>query len=302
MVTIKTASEMANLTIKSIRFYEKNGIINPISRTDSGYRLYSEDDIRMLQQIKLYKDLKFTLKDMPLLLKADSPQKHLLITKQVKRIYKIRQEYKRISRLLETSLLMDTTKTNHLKVDNPYSKVAIIANEFLEGGVLPCSRIEDLIEPLNSLFKMARLENIPIIYVPDIHTKSDNDTAELEIWGDHCIEGTWGSEIIDKLTPLEHDYIIPKSYFNGFIQTELQNLLDELDVEVLIFTGWRTHVCITQTAIEAFHRGYRVFIASDGVNSNTQEEHDFALNMLKSNYGFQVCPCDTIITKIKEGN
>lgn len=297
MVTIKVASEMTGLTVKSIRFYEDQGLVKPSCRSAGGYRLYSEEDILQLQQIRLYRDLKFSLKEIGLLLNSQETNKQMLMLAQLERVKLKRREYERVVRILETSTAGRRNGTEEKSGQQPAAKAAIIGidlqNDFLEGGALPCKRILTLFNPLSRLFDEARRRNIPIIYVCDCHRQGIDE--ELKIWGDHCLEGSWGAEIIGELAPHPQDYVVKKGYFNGFIQTELQEILDQLAAETLVFVGWRTHVCITQTAIEAFHRGYRVIIASDGVNSTTKEEHEFGLRNLGVNYGFEMYLCKEVL-------
>ncbi|MEL7624026.1 MAG: isochorismatase family protein [Clostridiales bacterium] len=298
MVTIKVASEMTGLTVKSIRFYEDQGLVKPSCRSAGGYRLYSEEDILQLQQIRLYRDLKFSLKEIGLLLNSQETNKQKLMLAQLERVKLKRREYERVVRILETSIASGKNNREEQQGDGrPAAKIAIIGldlqNDFLEGGALPCKRILTLISPLSRLFNEARRRSLPVIYVCDCHHQGIDE--ELKIWEDHCLEGTWGADIIKELAPHPQDYVVKKGYFNGFIQTELQEVLDQLGADTLIFVGWRTHVCITQTAIEAFHRGYRVIIALDGVNSTTREEHEFGLRTLEVNYGFEMYPCKEVL-------
>ena len=85
--------------------------------------------------------------------------------------------------------------------------------------------------------------------------------------------------------------MVHKNLFNGFVNTGLQAVLDSLDVHTLLFTGWRTDVCISQTAIAAFYMGFRVIIAEDGVNSTSEHEHQNGLSLMQINYNFEMYPC-----------
>lgn len=61
MVTIKEAEAQTGITKQNIRYYEKMGLLQPERERDSQYRKYSEEDIRRLKQIFLFRKL-----DMPL--------------------------------------------------------------------------------------------------------------------------------------------------------------------------------------------------------------------------------------------
>lgn len=66
----------------------------------------------------------------------------------------------------------------------------------------------------------------------------------------------------------------------------------------VIMTGWRSDVCVAQTAIEAFYRGFRVAVADDGVNSTTEAEHRQGMQLLAINYNFDFYPCETILENL----
>ena len=51
-MTIKEVSEMYGLTPDTLRFYEKKGLIGPISKTTGGIRNYDEKDLVRIEFIK----------------------------------------------------------------------------------------------------------------------------------------------------------------------------------------------------------------------------------------------------------
>lgn len=55
-MTIKEVEQRAGITKANIRFYEKEGLLSP-GRGENNYREYSEEDLRILEQIKFYRTL-----------------------------------------------------------------------------------------------------------------------------------------------------------------------------------------------------------------------------------------------------
>ena len=51
----------AGVTPRTIRYYEELGIVEPEERTEGGFRLYSEAQLRCLQIVQSLKDLGFEL-------------------------------------------------------------------------------------------------------------------------------------------------------------------------------------------------------------------------------------------------
>ena len=64
LVQIGQVAERTGLSLRTIRFYEENGLVVPTDRTGGGVRLYGEDDVARLEVIKRMKPLGFTLEEM----------------------------------------------------------------------------------------------------------------------------------------------------------------------------------------------------------------------------------------------
>lgn len=70
MMTVKEASRLTGISIRTLQYYDKLGLL-PAMRTESGYRLYDDAALERLQQILLFRELEFPLRDIRIIL--DSP-------------------------------------------------------------------------------------------------------------------------------------------------------------------------------------------------------------------------------------
>lgn len=70
MMTIKEAERITGITSQNIRYYEKQGLLNPARKAENSYREYSEEDIRRLRQIKLFRKLGMPIGDIKRLLEG----------------------------------------------------------------------------------------------------------------------------------------------------------------------------------------------------------------------------------------
>ncbi|HXK33475.1 MAG TPA: MerR family transcriptional regulator [Dehalococcoidia bacterium] len=62
---IGEVADRTGVTQRTLRFYEEKGLLKPPSRLEGGFRLYSEDDVRRVEQIKqLQTLLGFTLAEI----------------------------------------------------------------------------------------------------------------------------------------------------------------------------------------------------------------------------------------------
>jgi DNA-binding transcriptional MerR regulator len=64
LLQIGQAAERTGLSLRTIRFYEENGLVPPTGRTAGGFRLYCEDAVDRLEVIKRMKPLGFSLEEM----------------------------------------------------------------------------------------------------------------------------------------------------------------------------------------------------------------------------------------------
>jgi len=64
MMTVKQVSELTGVSIRTLRYYDSIGLLPPAEHTDAGYRLYDDADLEKLQQILLFRELEFPLKEI----------------------------------------------------------------------------------------------------------------------------------------------------------------------------------------------------------------------------------------------
>src|ERR1700730_14043687 len=57
-------AEMASVSVRTLRFYDKAGLLSPTSYTEAGHRLYTDRDFLRLQQILALKFLGFSLDEI----------------------------------------------------------------------------------------------------------------------------------------------------------------------------------------------------------------------------------------------
>lgn len=64
MKTVHEVSKLAGVSIRTLQYYDKIGLLRPTEYTEAGYRLYDDADLGRLQQILLFRELEFPLKDI----------------------------------------------------------------------------------------------------------------------------------------------------------------------------------------------------------------------------------------------
>ncbi|MCI0527373.1 MAG: cysteine hydrolase [Nitrospira sp.] len=163
--------------------------------------------------------------------------------------------------------------------------VVDMLNEFLkEGGKMPFDRGIKIIPHVKRLVERCRRAKIPVVYLNDNH-RADKYDWEFQKRIPHCIENSWGAEVIEELTPQQGDYVIKKRRYSGFYGTDLDTVLRELGVRTLMVTGVVTNICVRSTIHDAFFRGYKVIVPKDCVEATDQREQDSSLYDIETHFG-----------------
>jgi nicotinamidase-related amidase len=150
---------------------------------------------------------------------------------------------------------------------------------FLAGTVPLVARLADA-------FRAARR---PVIYLAHV-LKPDYSDAAFPYWRlgidptswnrTHCVEGTWGAEIVDDLKPRADEPVIVKKGFGGFANTSLDTTLRNLGVTTCVVCGVTTCVCVSTTIRGGVEQNYRAILVGDATAEVSREAHEAELKTM----------------------
>lgn len=145
---------------------------------------------------------------------------------------------------------------------------------------------QPMAEAIAALKKRARQERIPVIYVNDNFGRWQSDFNRVI---EHCLQDeVRGKLLVELLRPDDEDYFVLKPKHSAFYSTNLDILLDYLDAKTLILTGLAGNICVLFTANDAYMRDFNVMVPEDCIASNTAEDNQNALQLMR-----QVLKADT---------
>jgi len=126
-----------------------------------------------------------------------------------------------------------------------------------------------------SLKRRAGDAGIPAIYVNDNFGKWRSDFRQQL---DHVLDdGCRGEQIARLLQPGKEDYFVLKAKHSGFYHTQLDLLIEYLQVKTVILAGFATDMCVLFTASDAYLRDLEIIVPPDCSAAATKEHHDTAL-------------------------
>jgi ureidoacrylate peracid hydrolase len=156
----------------------------------------------------------------------------------------------------------------------------------------------EVIPKIRELIDLCKSYDIPVFYTESvreasgidlltkIHTllpKSREERLKIPI----CVRGTWDAQTIDELKPREDqgDHIIIKRRDSAFQDTELRVWLQSSGINVLIFCGVDTSICVETSIRDAFNLGYDIILVSDATASGNKQHYETTLARVKDYYG-----------------
>ena len=84
MMTVNEVSKLTGLSVRTLHYYDEIGLLSPSRLDNSGYRLYDDTNLQRLQQIMLFRELEFPLKDIKRILDNPEYEKGRAIDDQIK--------------------------------------------------------------------------------------------------------------------------------------------------------------------------------------------------------------------------
>ena len=99
MYTIKQLAQLANVSKRTLRYYDQIDLLKPSAIGDNGYRYYDQDKVLRLQQIRFYQELDFSLEQIRTILDKSDFNALQSLTAQKEAL---QQQAKRLDRLIDT--------------------------------------------------------------------------------------------------------------------------------------------------------------------------------------------------------
>ena len=83
MMTVNEVSKLTGVSIRTLQYYDKIGLLKPTEYTESGYRLYDDTAMEMLQQILLFRELEFPLKEIKQIISGPDFDRNKALEQQI---------------------------------------------------------------------------------------------------------------------------------------------------------------------------------------------------------------------------
>lgn len=184
-------------------------------------------------------------------------------------------------------------------MQKPALLIIDMQNDFvLEGRPLRVASARAVIPKIREVLAAFRAKKLPVFHIVRVHR---NDGSDVEIIRQErfrtqpfAVEGTTGAAIVDELTPLPGEYVIPKIRMSAFIGTELDMMLRNLGITDLVIAGIQTPNCIRTTAFDAIAYNYPTILVGDATGAQTDDIHNANVRDMQ-NIGIRIMPAKDLV-------
>ncbi len=112
MMTVHEVSRLTGVSIRTLQYYDRIGLLPPAEYTEAGYRLYDDTALETLQQILLFRELEFPLKEIRQIIQSPAFNRGRALEQQIE-LLELKKE--RLDRLIALARGIQTTGvTNHM--------------------------------------------------------------------------------------------------------------------------------------------------------------------------------------------
>ncbi len=139
---------------------------------------------------------------------------------------------------------------------------------FAQPGLSPAAPV--IVASILHLLETFRRRGLPVVHVvTTVHEELDDRLPHWKRNGiRRCVEGTPGHETPPEIAPRAEEATVHKQHYSGFSTPELEERLRDAGVSGVVVAGTMLHACVRQTALDAWARGFEVWVATDAVASD----------------------------------
>ena len=111
MMTVNEVSKLSGISVRTLHYYDQIGLLHPDQVSEAGYRLYGQASLERLQQILLFRQLEFPLKEIKDIIDSPDFNKEEALDQQIQML-RLQQEH--LSGLINLALEIKKNGVNKM--------------------------------------------------------------------------------------------------------------------------------------------------------------------------------------------
>lgn len=134
-----------------------------------------------------------------------------------------------------------------------------------------------------------------VVFAVDVHDDGDKLHPETRLFPPHNLRGTRGRDLFGALKNVYEDnrhlknvVYLDKTRYSAFAGTDLEIKLRERNITEVHLVGVCTDICVLHTAVDAYNKGFKIFVYEKAVASFNQKGHEWALEHFSQTLGAEI--------------
>ncbi|WP_285765845.1 MerR family transcriptional regulator [Peribacillus sp. SI8-4] len=208
---VKELAELVGISVRTLHYYDEIGLLSPEETTATGYRLYSKENLEMLQQILFFRELGMPLKEIKQMISSSTFNKEEALRQHQKMLMEKRSQLDILINTIDKTI-------KHMK-----GEIQMTNEERFEGFDFSHNPYEqearkrwgdEAVDEANA--KVAGLSKETQKAVSEIYTKlasirtvsprSEEAQAAIKEWYD-CLNNNFGAYSLDAFKGLGQMYV-----------------------------------------------------------------------------------------------
>lgn len=103
-MNINEVAKLAGVTVRTLHYYDQIGLLKPQEKSNAGYRIYGNEELKRLQQILFFRELDFPLEEIKIIMENPSYDRAEAISRQHKLLCMKRERLNELLKLLESEM------------------------------------------------------------------------------------------------------------------------------------------------------------------------------------------------------
>ena len=184
------------------------------------------------------------------------------------------------------------------------TRPALLVVDFINGFADPerfgGGTIRAAIANTKRLLDVSRSAGLPIVFTRIVYADDGSDTGVFcrKVPGlKDFIESAPDSQVVRELTPMEGEYVLPKTQPSAFFGTDLAEWLAAKQVDTVLVTGCTTSGCVRASVVDSMSHNFLTVVVTDCVGDRAEAPHRANLFDMAQKYA-DLATLDDVIARL----